>query len=341
MSDTGNGLAGSFNDDLLRLEEIFLPSFFYKKMQYYFSSSGLISNDVLFVHYTSAESAFSIIRNKRANMCNAVHMSDYREVQNGFNFMDDFVSKKNKHWVKFGNIIEEFLPGVFDRSIKVYNDYSRGAKDNLYFLSVSEHDESENELGRLSMWRVFGGQSNHVAIVLRIPALSVVSQALGISFNPVLYAEKDQYYYELDEVIKNVKNNEFFLKRLSPDLVVNAIVSMILVNVFCIKHKGFQEEREWRCIYLPECGLPEFSSQLIESGEDEIAGFSQKICKMPLDSAIHPMLSAIDFCKMFDSLIIGPSECPDSMYEAFCRELTNIGVLEAESKVRVSGIPVR
>jgi len=339
MFDTGNGLVGSFNDDLLKLEEIFLPNFFYEKMRYYFSSSGLVNNDVLFVHYTSAASALDIIREKRVVMRNALHVTDYREVTDGFKVMADLVSDKNERWVDFLNCIEDVLPGIMDRVMSIYDAHS--INDKVYLLSVLEHDESENELGRLSMWRAFSAQSEPVALVLKIPALSAVSQALGISFNPVLYAEKGQQYLAIDEVIKNVKNHRSFLKKLNPDLVATTIVSMLLVNIVCVKHKGFQDEREWRCIYLPEYVTSEASSRLIEFGVEEFDGLPQNIYKIPLTSAVDPVLSDIDFCKIFDGLIIGPSEFSDGLYKSFCQELKEIGVLEAESKVRVSDIPVR
>ncbi|AAM72814.1 MAG TPA: DUF2971 domain-containing protein [Chlorobaculum sp.] len=342
MSNTKKGLAtAGYNDDLAKLEEIFLPNFFYKKMQYYFSSSGLISNDVLFVHYTSTESALDIIREKRVLMRNALHMPDRQEVQDGFNIMDGLLSNENNHWVEFRNRIEVVLPGVVDRVMKIYSDHSHGRNDGTYFLSVLEHDESEKELGRLSMWRAFCGQSQPVAMFLRLPALSAVSQVLRIFFNPVLYKGKGQQHLELAEVIKNVENHKSFLERLDPDLVTSAIVSMILINVLCVKHKVFKEEREWRCVYLPKCFTSETSARLIEPGVEEQVGASRNVYKMPLNAAIDPVLSDIDLSKIFDSLIIGPSKSPYATYEVFCDELKKIGVSDVESKVRVTEIPVR
>jgi hypothetical protein len=321
MSNTKTGFAtGGYNDDLAKLEEIFLPNFSYKKMQYYFSSSGLISNDVLFVHYTSAESVLDIIREKRVLMRNALHMPDCREVHDDFDIMHDLVSNKNQRWIEFRNCIQGILPGVADRAMNIYRNHSHGMNDGVYYLSVFEHDEHENNLGRLSMWRTSGLKSAPVAIVLKIPALSAVSQALRIFFIPVLYTEKDQCYLNLGEVIKNVEYHKDFLQSLNPDLVTSAIVSMILVNVLCVKHKKFKEEREWRCVYLPQCFTSETSERLVASGVENVDGVSRNIYIMPLDSAIDPILSAIDFCKIFDSLIIGPSESPYAMYETFCRE---------------------
>jgi len=164
---------------------------------------------------------------------------------------------------------------------------------------------------------------------------------LRIFFNPVLYKGKGQQHLELAEVIKNVENHKSFLERLDPDLVTSAIVSMILINVLCVKHKVFKEEREWRCVYLPKCFTSETSARLIEPGVEEQVGASRNVYKMPLNAAIDPVLSDIDLSKIFDSLIIGPSKSPYATYEVFCDELKKIGVSDVESKVRVTEIPVR
>lgn len=318
-----------------------MPRFSAQKKQYYSSDSGVINNEALFVHYTSAKAALSIIREKRIWMRNALHMSDYREVQHGLDIMSSLVSNENERWLAFKSLIEDILPGSVDRAIAIYNDHFHSINDGTYVLSLSEHDQSENEYGRLSMWRAFGGQAERVAIVFRIPAPSPRSRALQILFNPVSYTEKNEDYVEIEEVINNIKNNTSFLESTSPDLVAGVISSMILANVVCMKHKGFKEEREWRCVYLPKCLTSEVSSRLIESCVEEVAGVPQVVYKIPLDSAVDPVLSDVDFCNIFHGLIIGPSKYPYAMYEAFCQELKKAGVSDAESKVRASDIPVR
>jgi hypothetical protein len=44
---------------------------------------------------------------------------------------------------------------------------------------------------------------------------------------------------------------------------------------------------------------------------------------------------------MFDRLIIGPSQYPAVMYEAFTQALKAAGVADAENRVLISGIPIR
>ena len=49
----------------------------------------------------------------------------------------------------------------------------------------------------------------------------------------------------------------------------------------------------------------------------------------------------IDFCNIFDRLIIGPSEYPLVQFNAFVDALQKIGIHDAQHRVFVSGIPIR
>jgi hypothetical protein len=62
---------------------------------------------------------------------------------------------------------------------------------------------------------------------------------------------------------------------------------------------------------------------------------------LPLDSTVSDALGDLDLSRMFDRLIIGPSPYPWVMYEAFTAALTKAGVMEAETRVFTSGIPIR
>src|ERR1700756_4074915 len=58
---------------------------------------------------------------------------------------------------------------------------------NTYIACVSEHLDSEDQNGRLSMWRAFGGTGTRVGIVLRFPYVSISALSLALTFNPVAY----------------------------------------------------------------------------------------------------------------------------------------------------------
>lgn len=112
---------------------------------------------------------------------------------------------------------------------------------------------------------------------------------------------------------------------------------MLVAGVTCLKHEGFHEEREWRVIYSPE----RWPSTLMESSIEVVGGIPQIVYKLPLDSTKSSSLAELDLTRIFDRLIIGPSQFPSSMYEAFVKSLKAIGVENAETRVFISGIPIR
>jgi hypothetical protein len=79
----------------------------------------------------------------------------------------------------------------------------------------------------------------------------------------------------------------------------------------------------------------------MESSIEVIAGVPQLVCKLPLDKIVSPSLADLDIGHIFDRLIIGPTPYAWAMYEAFVDALRKIGVVGAEERVVVSGIPIR
>ena len=69
----------------IKLEGIFMPHA-RKQRENFYAKGGR------FVHYTSADAAISIIKNKRIWMRNTTCMSDYSEVQHGYKMLRSFFS---------------------------------------------------------------------------------------------------------------------------------------------------------------------------------------------------------------------------------------------------------
>jgi len=104
-----------------------------------------------------------------------------------------------------------------------------------------------------------------------------------------------------------------------------------------MKHPAFVEEQEWRAIYIPDLG----QSAHMENSTETINGVPQIIYRLPLDERVDSILGDLDIRKLFGSLIIGPTQYPSAMYQAFVRALQSAGVDDAANKVVISGIPVR
>ncbi|MGC2758175.1 DUF2971 domain-containing protein, partial [Candidatus Binatus sp.] len=200
-----------------------------------------------------------------------------------------------------------------------------------------EHDDKEDSHGRLSMWRAFGGNTARVAIVLRLPWFSAGSEALNLLVSPVAYLTEEDVHAVLAKVIENIRSERNFLASIERSSVVATVFTMLVAGVTCLKHEGFHEEREWRVIYGPDRS----PSTLMESSIEIVGGIPQTIYKLPLDVKFSDVLAELDLARIFDRLIIGPSQFSWSMYEAFTKALTAMGVEQAETRVCTSGIPIR
>ncbi len=313
-----------------KIESILLPTASKCKKSFYSEN-----NHARFVHYTSSESALKIINTKRLWMRNTMCMSDYREVNHGFELLISFFLEESNR-DKFSEVLDSCSPGIAEKVFKEFSQWRPNIRLETYIASVSEHDEKEDEHGRLSMWRAFGGNSTRVAIVFRVPKNMDLPDDLVIGFNPVSYLEKDDLHSEINTVIERIEENQMFLRSIDPDKLSDHIFTMLLVNVMCLKHPGFQEEREWRIFYSPKL----WPSTLVEQEIVVIGSVPQIVHKLPLNKNVVG-IEDIDFCNIFDRLIIGPSEYPLVQFNAFVHALKKIGIDDAENRVVVSGIPIR
>jgi hypothetical protein len=289
-----------------------------------------------FVHYTTAEAALSIIRTKRFWLRNTNCMSDYREVQHGFDIFNRYFLDVAKRKA-FVDAFDAVAPGAADEAFAAFNNWWQDLRFNTYIACVSEHQDSEDVNGRLSMWRAFGGTGTRVGIVLRFPYVSISALSLALTFNPVAYLSELGAHGVIDQVVANVQANRDYLSTLEREFLVRLVFQIFVSGIVCLKHEGFHEEREWRAIYTPK----RWSSPMMESSTEVVAGVPQIIYKIPFDGTVSPLIADLDFAQVFERLIVGPTPYPWPIYGAFVEALKATGVPKAEERVFVSGIPIR
>jgi hypothetical protein len=327
-------------EQIARPADIMMPRFMKETRGVFLQRPGEMRGR--FVHYTKAEAALNIIRKKRFWMRNTNCMSDFSEVQHGFNILNSFFSNKaNKE--SFTEALDDCFPGVASEAISMFNNSVHDIMFNSYISCLSEHQPSENLNGRLSMWRAFGGTATQIAIVLNIPYTFSMLH-LRIIFSSVAYFSESAAHEHLQEVIRNVRANREYLQSIGRDALARLVFTTLLFHVVCVKHEGFHEEREWRAIYAPTLGAYQpllGASPLMESSTEVPAGVPQVVYKLPLDASVSDQIEDLHFTRIFDRLIIGPTPYPEPIRRAFVDELTKAGVINSDELVRVSGIPIR
>jgi hypothetical protein len=275
-------------------------------------------------------------------MRNTNCMSDFSEVQHGFDILLSFFANKEKK-ESFTDALDDCIPGVASEAISMFDNSWRDIRLNSYIACLSEHQDSEDSNGRLSMWRAFGGTATRIGIVLNIP-YTFSSLPLNIIFSSVAYFSESEAHEDLEKVIGNVRANREYLRTIDRDVLVKLVFLTFLFRVVCSKHEGFHEEREWRAIYAPTLGaygsMPG-PSLLMESSTEVVSGVPQVVYKVPLDASVSDQIADLDFTQIFDRLIIGPTPYPQPIRSAFVDELTKAGVANSADRVVVSGIPIR
>jgi hypothetical protein len=309
-----------------QLEKVFLPHTDRRP----YASAGPVS--LRFAHYTSAEAALKILEGKSIWMRNARCMSDCRELQHGY----DALSR-----TFFGQVAERDLvlaldrchPGAGAEAIAHFGHWWGGIRFDTHIASFSQHDADDVD-GRLSMWRAFGGAAERVALIFNAPSPSPSVASLGLIFQRVAYVGDADVRLGVHRVAEAILANCDFLRSVGRSLIVGMVLVLLIVDVTCCKHSGFQDEKEWRVFYMPE----RLASPHMKRSVEVFGGVPQIVYHLPLSSEAAPDLG---LAKSLHSVLVGPSKYPYATRDAFVQVLRNAGVPKPEEKVAVSGIPIR
>lgn len=286
-----------------------------------------------FVHYTTANAATSIIKNKSIWFRQPYLMNDRAELALGLGFLQKAYSDDN---YRFKTLLESYYPGISTQIESDFDSLHRASTEDMYIFCVSEHEEHENDCGRLSMWRGYGRDAG-VAIVLNHENFLTESPGINAYLSPVFYSNYQNFLDNFKKIQKNLIENEDFIKNIGPEVFQIGVLNMFRFSVLSTKHSGFSEEKEWRIIYSP---LVEESPHLQRSVE-VINGMPQEIHSFHLENDQAKGLMKVELNNLIEKIIIGPTNYPMPLYKAFVKLLSDAGVEDAARKVVVSDIPLR
>jgi Protein of unknown function (DUF2971) len=316
----------AISDEHLRALEIFHPYALGKMLE-------ATRRNQRFVYYTSADTAMRILRNGEIWMRKSHLMNDYREIEHGFDCLNDAYKKSKQRMLV---LFDGMFPGFCDRLETAFNNWLPHFRTDSYITCLSEHDPSEDQYGRLSMWRAYGGGAG-VALVVNGGPFLRPSNALRAYASPVAYFHNAQVEEAFTQILSNVENNGDFVRSLGEQQLQGNMFAVLRYAILCTKHPGFHEEREWRVIYSPRFERSERITSSIESVNE----IPQSICRIPLKDVPEEGLYGLAPSEFVERVIIGPSKFPAGIYDAFMVLLAEVGIPKTAEKIILSDVPLR
>jgi Protein of unknown function (DUF2971) len=315
-----------------KLAQIFFPYAFERRRL-------AVEKKTRFVHYSSAEAAVKLITNREVWMRKARCMNDFSEIDYGMRCLRDAVHSPEGSYLR--TTLDALFPGLFHEVAKAFDGWRPSILENTYVTCLSEHHSpKEDELGRLSMWRAYGGATG-VAIVVSPTPFLVESDALQAYSNPVGYFTPPEFHQKFTEMVRRVVAEQSFLQGIGRDEVRNRLFNAFVFAATCTKHPGFDEELEWRVTHNPNMHPSPHLTKSIKT----IRGVPQPVYKIPLRNipAAVPIerLDGIEIPQFVERVIIGPTQYPTAVFEAIVAKLEQAGIVDARKRVVISGIPLR
>lgn len=315
-----------FDAEELALFKIFHPHALTKTLE-------ALRQGARFVHYTNADTALKIICNEEVWMRKSTCMNDFMEIEHGFDCLKRAYSNQK---AKFISVFDSAFPDFSSKLEERFNAWLPSFRNSTYISCISEHDASEDPIGRLSMWRAYGGPAG-VALVVHGEPFLRPSDALNAFASPVAYLSDRQFELQYEQLLQGFEDNFLLLRDLGEDQLLHRLFEVFRLATLCTKHPGFAEEREWRIIYSPSL----YESAKIRPAVFTFNGVPQKIYKIPLKNVPEEGLYGIEVAELVERVIVGPTQFPLEIREALAIALSEKGVSNSLDIIYVSDIPLR
>ena len=290
----------------------------------------------LLAHYTSIQTIEKIINSEEIWLSNPLFMNDLEELQFGLltgvelfqqsKVVDEICGKQK------ADDARQILTNCF-------MDYDKKHALKVFVFCLSEHRPDDND-GKLSMWRAYGSGGNGAAIVFNTEPV-FRWEGSPLIFAKVGYASTEERKAKLEQLIERwcriVADNQ-----IPKDLFWLAPTNLFdIFKLFALtsKHIGFEEEQEWRVIYMPERDL----HNMLTDGFSYVVGNRGVEPKLKLKFVSlpgSPTPSPVSLASFLDRIILGPSVSSPLAENCF-REMLKQKKPEFVDKVVASSIPLR
>lgn len=291
----------------------------------------------LLAHYTSVATLEQIIKNDEIWFSNPLYMNDLEELRFGMNEgAAAFRTSKDLWNACADNERHAKLIYYFDY---LFNEFDSKHAFDTYVMCLAEHQSDDND-GVLSMWRGYGANASGVAIVFDTSKVQATGE-FPLIVDKVHYASPDERRQWINDKVKRIA--QFVSSNELDDADLHAVahywIERLKLFALFTKHSGFEEEREWRIVYMSE---RDTNNKLKGMLGYAITGRGVepklKLKVKPLDGAVDADLSLE---MLVDRIILGPSISTRLAATAMGRILEMNGKPGLIAKIAASSIPFR
>ena len=258
----------SFTEEELLTFALFYPDAFGR-------TAEAIRKDQMFVHYSDASAALSMIRNQEVWLRNVTWMNDSSEITHGIDRL--ITAYRGPLGGRFRLLINGIYPNLCEELSERFDGWLHHFREETYIACLTEQLEDEVLIGRLSMWRAYGGGQAAIAFVVNGGPFLRPSDALGAYTSPVLYLDQADFDERFASLVASLENGREWLTALGRNAVFAHLFAAFRYAVICTKHPAFKEEREWRIIYQPDF-QPSPQGRIVEDYRP-LQGMPQRISK--------------------------------------------------------------
>lgn len=323
---TGDTPLENWDPIVVRLLSIFMPSAFKRRTA--------ITLESRFVHYTTAANLHQILDREEIWFRSSEAMNDHQDIEDGVTRLQHWLNQSDS--AVLVDALDRCAPGVWWEGLEKYQHWLPKLKSETYVLSVTEHDMSENNAGRLSLWRAFDRHTVGVAVVVNSAPFMQVSDALKAYSTPVSYWTRQQFVSEFQSVAKLILDNQDFIYRSNRSVLREIIFLMLFFAATCSKHPGLRDEREWRVLTNP---LLWPTDKLTKDNHAD--GTRRAPYRMALKNNPKEGVHGLEFPELISRVIVGPAVNAEIVREEIISKLAEKNVSQPELKVVLSRLPVR
>ena len=310
-----------------RLERLFLPQLP--------AQIGDLSRFPAFAYYTSAEVAFSIMNSRELWMRQTRVMNDRSEATHGFEGLKlGLQTDDGKRLIDWAS--SRYPSAV--RSLFGRGSTTEIALNDAFLLCLSEHAgvvAEEAHMGRLSMWRAYGGRAGVALLFDRDLLMSESARPQTIFSVKVRYETVAELAERVNcwarSILEEIEVFEGYDDEIGAWIWFDRAFKSFVLGT---KHPGFREEREWRLVHLSG---PTGERYALEY--ETVNGLPQPVIKLKLGDQRLSDSDPPSFDQVFKGAIIGPCDAPDAVAAALRSVSTKRQVPEVP--IVISDIPLR